>query len=148
MSLIVQNEGNSISINKLEETNINVVLQSLSILNTIKTNFLNYIPENPMLKTPLTNCFKSILYGLFNPLTNNKLIQEFMKNYDYCAQNDNNSQSNDPYDFLKHLLEYLNDENNIVQNFKFFQKYEEEKKNYMNNKDNAYAFFKEYCNNT
>ena len=148
MSLIVQNEGNSISINKSEETNINVVIQSLSILNTIRTNFLNYIPENPMLKTPLTNSFKSILYGLFNPSTNNKLIQEFMKNYDFCAQNDNNPQPHDPYDFLKHLLEYLNDENNIVQNFKFFQKYEEQKKNYMNNKDNAYAFFKEYCNNT
>jgi hypothetical protein len=148
MSAILQKEDNANAVNKNDETYADVVLQSLSVLKTIKRDFL-YDEPLPNKNTPLTNNFKTILYGLFNP-SNNIFYQELLKTYDSLAKSNNTSDAlkHDPFHFLKYFLEYLNNENITILEPSYFQLYPQAKKNNQYNMKFTFDLFKEYCSKT
>ena len=127
MTEVLENEDTSSSMNKTEETYATVVLQALSVLKVIKHDFLENEPFQNKQMT-LTNNYKAILYGLYN-LPNNMLYQELMKTYTCYSQNLTEILVLKPFNFLKNFLDFLNNENNTIEDPNYFQLFNQEKKN-------------------
>ena len=136
------------TVNNSEETYASTLLQSLSILDSISSDFKSHDPTpSASNNKKLTDAFKAFLYGNFNSI-NNSLFQDLIKIYNEYAQNTSDALLHDPYHFLKYFIMFLNTENNYVKDTSFFQLYEQQKRNACNNFDASVNLFEEYCRKT
>lgn len=136
------------TVSKSEETYASAVLQSLSILNIFKFDFMFYEPKSKENNnTKLTESFQTFLNSNFNSI-NDCLFQNLIKIYKEYAQNISDALLSDPYHFLKYFLIFLNGENNYVKDISFFQIYDQQKRNACNDFDSCFNLFKNYCKNT